>query len=439
MAELVDALVSGTSSRKAVQVRVLFRAPLLLLSMEISLFSKSIKHLIVESDRVDLPGLGTFVAEMMPASFSDKRTTINPPYRRLIFRKGKVSLKEGMDLFNCISTENGWTTEQSQKEVSDCVSTICSQLSIDKVCKLPELGTIKATSQDDYVFISDEDPDIFPEGLGLEPICIKLLNEDKKAGNEEAATPVQPEDNDSLNKPNTKYMEKEIENISFDDDFDDEVDSTPRSLWRRSKRSSSDRDDSDKPAKKSAFEVKADMERHKEEVRAEKERIEQEIQEAKRLEKEEKERLAEEKLEERRKEQEEKERLAEEKRAERKRLAEEKRESARSRRDTEDDEDFDVDFGETSKRYSGRKSKHTDAMFDDDDDFIRADRSSMTRPLWLQILITVILIVVIVIIVIAFLYILRDKVPFAGKAISALDHVADLLLYSKEELELLGR
>ncbi|MFA7034243.1 MAG: hypothetical protein WC166_06280, partial [Bacteroidales bacterium] len=213
--------------------------------MEISLFSKSIKHLIVESDRVDIPGLGTFVAEMMPASFSDKRTTINPPYRRLIFRKGKVSLKEGMDLFNCISTENGWTTEQSQKEVSDCVSTICSQLSIDKVCKLPELGTIKATSQDDYVFISDEDPDIFPEGLGLEPICIKLLNEDKKAGNEEAATPVQPEDNDSLNKPNTKYMEKEIENISFDDDFDDEVDSTPRSLWRRSKRSSSDRDDSD--------------------------------------------------------------------------------------------------------------------------------------------------------------------------------------------------
>ena len=30
MAELVDALVSGTSNRKVVQVRVLFRAPLIL-------------------------------------------------------------------------------------------------------------------------------------------------------------------------------------------------------------------------------------------------------------------------------------------------------------------------------------------------------------------------------------------------------------------------
>ena len=40
--------------------------------MDIDLFSKMIKELILDSDRVVLPGLGCFVAEMVPATFSDK-------------------------------------------------------------------------------------------------------------------------------------------------------------------------------------------------------------------------------------------------------------------------------------------------------------------------------------------------------------------------------
>ena len=37
-----------------------------------------VKEVILDRDRVVLPGLGTFVAEMVPASFSDKGYTINP-------------------------------------------------------------------------------------------------------------------------------------------------------------------------------------------------------------------------------------------------------------------------------------------------------------------------------------------------------------------------
>ena len=68
--------------------------------MEINLFSQCIKELIVENDRVDVPYLGTFSAEMMPATYSDRQTTIDPPYRKMSFHKQPVSLEEGRLLLN---------------------------------------------------------------------------------------------------------------------------------------------------------------------------------------------------------------------------------------------------------------------------------------------------------------------------------------------------
>ena len=40
--------------------------------MDIDLLSKMVKELILDNDRVVLPGLGCFVAEMVPSTFSDK-------------------------------------------------------------------------------------------------------------------------------------------------------------------------------------------------------------------------------------------------------------------------------------------------------------------------------------------------------------------------------
>ena len=55
--------------------------------MDIDLLSKMVKELILDNDEVSLPGVGSFVAELVPSSFSDKGYTINPPYKRLSFRK----------------------------------------------------------------------------------------------------------------------------------------------------------------------------------------------------------------------------------------------------------------------------------------------------------------------------------------------------------------
>ncbi len=65
--------------------------------MEIALLADMVKELILDNEEVALPGLGTFVTEVVPASFSDRGYTINPPYRRLSFRE-----RQGSDDMICL-------------------------------------------------------------------------------------------------------------------------------------------------------------------------------------------------------------------------------------------------------------------------------------------------------------------------------------------------
>ena len=44
-----------------------------------------VRDLVLQQDKVVVPGLGVFIAEFVPASFSDRGYTLNPPYRKLSF------------------------------------------------------------------------------------------------------------------------------------------------------------------------------------------------------------------------------------------------------------------------------------------------------------------------------------------------------------------
>ena len=156
--------------------------------MEITLFSKCIKDLIVENDRVDVPYLGTFTAEMMPAAYSDRQTTIHPPYRKMSFHKGEVSLSEGRPLLNKVMREAGVSLEQAGVELGWCLSRLSSELEGSKICRLPGLGVMRANARNEFFFVPADDLDIWPDGIGFEPISIKLPKEEipGQAGNDEA-------------------------------------------------------------------------------------------------------------------------------------------------------------------------------------------------------------------------------------------------------------
>jgi hypothetical protein len=147
--------------------------------MDINLFARCIKELILVNDKVYVPGMGCFLAELMPASFSDKGTTINPPYRRLFFR---VNQKDDEELlFNKLATEVRLSVKQVQIELQEFVEKLCAELNKKKSIVLPELGILRATAQTDYFFVANDDLDIYSDGFGLEPISIKVSKKQESA------------------------------------------------------------------------------------------------------------------------------------------------------------------------------------------------------------------------------------------------------------------
>ena len=138
--------------------------------MDIDLLSKMVKELILDNDRVVLPGLGSFVAEIVPATFSDKGYTINPPYRKLYFRSKP---DEGSDLIPFYAKSNSVSEEIAEKVIVDFVSELKTILFHRKTVIFPGLGRLRATKENNVFFVADEDLDIYPEGFGLEPISLK--------------------------------------------------------------------------------------------------------------------------------------------------------------------------------------------------------------------------------------------------------------------------
>ncbi len=142
--------------------------------MDIDLLSKMVKELILDDDRVVLPGLGCFVAEIVPAYFSDKGYTINPPYRKLYFRSRP---DEGDALIEFYMKSNDVSYEVAERIVKDFVSELKSVLHAKKMVQFPGLGRLRATKENNVFFIADEDLDIYPEGFGLGPISLKTHQE----------------------------------------------------------------------------------------------------------------------------------------------------------------------------------------------------------------------------------------------------------------------
>lgn len=143
--------------------------------MDIDLFSEMVKGLILDNDEVTLPGLGTFVSEVMPSTFSDKGYTINPPYRRLSFRQR--GSEDDRLLAEFYSMANGTDFETSRKILSEFVAGLRNTLQTKKILVFPGLGRLRATKENTFFFIADEDLDIYPYGVGLEPVSLKTHEE----------------------------------------------------------------------------------------------------------------------------------------------------------------------------------------------------------------------------------------------------------------------
>ena len=141
--------------------------------MDIDLLAKMVKEAILDHDSVTLPGVGCFVAELMPSTFSDKGYTINPPYRRLFFtpRQGTDTLLR--DLYVDANRADGMDAPMAERILTEFLTEMKEILKVRKTVVFPGLGRLRATRENHFFFVADEDLDIWPEGLGLAPISLK--------------------------------------------------------------------------------------------------------------------------------------------------------------------------------------------------------------------------------------------------------------------------
>ena len=138
--------------------------------MDIDLLARMVKELIISHDQVGLPGVGTFVAEMVPASFSDKGYTINPPYRRLSFYPSRL---EDTLLIDFYAVSNQLDPETARTYITQYLAELKSVLQERKSIILPGLGRLRATKENALFFVADEGLDIYPAGVGLRPVSLK--------------------------------------------------------------------------------------------------------------------------------------------------------------------------------------------------------------------------------------------------------------------------
>ena len=142
--------------------------------MDIDLLAKMVREIMMDHDSVTLPGLGSFAAELVPATFSDKGYTINPPYRRLYFLPHQGTDTLLADLY---SSSNNISTADATRILVEYLTEMKEVLVAKKIIVFPGLGRLRATRENHFFFVADEYLDIYPSGFGLEPISLKTHEE----------------------------------------------------------------------------------------------------------------------------------------------------------------------------------------------------------------------------------------------------------------------
>lgn len=138
--------------------------------MDTALLSRMLKCLLSQYDCVSLPDFGKFILEDVPASFSDKGFTINPPYKKVVF---VPVVGEDNILCESYSEANGVSMSIARENISGCVRGIVSDLKNSKQVDLPQLGKLKMTRGGTVLFVAMQGLELRPQLDMLVPISLK--------------------------------------------------------------------------------------------------------------------------------------------------------------------------------------------------------------------------------------------------------------------------
>ncbi len=141
--------------------------------MDANLFSRMVKELLTDTGTVVVPGFGKFTVQDVPASFSDRGFTLNPPYRTV-----KFTLSDYKDdaLASFYAKSNDLGLVKAKGVISDYATSLRNELRSSGTVVLPEFGQLRQAGRNCVVFVPDEGLSIFPQFDLLLPLALKNRN-----------------------------------------------------------------------------------------------------------------------------------------------------------------------------------------------------------------------------------------------------------------------
>ena len=143
--------------------------------MDVHLLSRLLKELIIDNDRIALPGMGYFQAEPMPAYFSEDGKTIYPPSKRISF---KWDDRASGDMLAAYYTKTyGIDRNTADIELDTFLKQLKPMLHERKFIDFPGVGRLKLTLDGEAYFVTDNtDGGVFSQAFGFEPVILKPVS-----------------------------------------------------------------------------------------------------------------------------------------------------------------------------------------------------------------------------------------------------------------------
>lgn len=144
--------------------------------MDVNLLAQLLRELILDNDRVSLPGMGSFIADIAPAYFSEDGKTIFPPFRRIFFRTTEIWNDEIIEKY--YAEKLNLDPDSVKTELQEFFEKFRLDLNVKKNIDLPGFGKMRSTKEGNYFFVAEKGLDIYANAYGLEPISLKVLTFD---------------------------------------------------------------------------------------------------------------------------------------------------------------------------------------------------------------------------------------------------------------------
>ncbi len=142
--------------------------------MDVFLLSRLLRELIIDNERVPVPGLGYLTTEPLPAKFSEDGLAIIPPGRKISFKAEKMA--SGEMIWKYYSEESGVDEETARAELEAFMTQLIPTLKTKRVIDLQGIGRFRCTSDGNVYFAAAEADNVFNSAFNFEPVTLKPLN-----------------------------------------------------------------------------------------------------------------------------------------------------------------------------------------------------------------------------------------------------------------------